>query len=134
VVPEDATWPLPIYELALLTAERAYDMCLTPELTIVTPERAPLELFGPEAGCTLMKRLANVGVTLLTDTRADVATARVIELGRGKRLTADRVVTLPTFEGPAVPGLPHDAAGYLHVDPHGRVHGTPTRRPCKASC
>jgi sulfide:quinone oxidoreductase len=24
-----------------------------------------------------------------------------------------------------VPGLPHDAAGYLRVDPHGRVHGAP---------
>src|SRR5690349_22095744 len=53
VVPEDATWPVPLYELALLTAERAYDMCLTPELTIVTPEHAPLELFGFEASGAL---------------------------------------------------------------------------------
>src|SRR3954471_6045517 len=124
VVPADATWPVPIYQLALLTAQRAYDMCLPPELTIVTPELAPLELFGPEVAFALMKRLADVGVKLLTDTRAEVATARVVELGHPKRLTADRVVTLPTFEGPAVPGLPHDAAGYLRVDPHGRVHGT----------
>ena len=125
VVPEDATWPVPLYELALLTAERAYDMCLRPELTIVTPEHAPLELFGFEASGALAQRLNNAGVTLITDTHADVMTPRIVNLRGTSLLAADRVVTLPTFEGPAVPGLPHDAAGYLVVDPHGRVHGAP---------
>jgi sulfide:quinone oxidoreductase len=52
VVPEGATWPVPLYELALLTAERAYDMCLNPELTVVTSEEVPLELFGAEGSHT----------------------------------------------------------------------------------
>jgi sulfide:quinone oxidoreductase len=126
VVPEDATWPLPLYELALLTAERAYDMCLNPELTVVTPEEAPLKLFGAESSRTLATRLANAGVTVVTGTRAEVPTSGLVELHPGsERLTADRVVTLPTFRGPAVPGLPHDAAGYLPVDRHGRVPGAP---------
>jgi sulfide:quinone oxidoreductase len=125
VVPEDATWPVPLYELALLTAERAYDMCLTAEVTIATPEHAPLELFGPETSCTVMKRLADAGVKLLSDTRAGITAPRVVELGDAKPLTADRIVTLPAFDGPAVPGLPHDAAGYLRVDAHGRVHDVP---------
>ena len=38
VVPAGATWPLPVYELALMTAERAFDMCADVELTLVTPE------------------------------------------------------------------------------------------------
>jgi sulfide:quinone oxidoreductase len=125
VVPEDASWPVPLYELALLTADRAYDMCLTPELTIVTPERAPLELFGFEAAGALTKRLADAGVTLITGTHAEVMTPRMVNLGGSSLLAADRVVTLPSFEGPAVPGLPHNAAGYLRVDPHGRVDGVP---------
>ena len=41
----------------------------------------------------------------------------------GERLDVDRVVTLPTLSGPAIHGLPHDAAGFLPVDPHGRVKG-----------
>jgi sulfide:quinone oxidoreductase len=125
VVPEDATWPVPLYELALLTAERAYDMCLTPELTIVTPEHAPLELFGFEVSGALTKQLIDAGVTVITDTHAEVMTTRMVNLRGAGLLAADRVVTLPAFEGPAVPGLPHDAAGYLRVDPHGRVVGAP---------
>jgi hypothetical protein len=39
------------------------------------------------------------------------------------RLSVDRVVTLPDFAGPRVPGLPSDARGFLPVDRHGRVVG-----------
>jgi len=52
-------------------------------------------------------------------------TPRMVNLRGAGLLAADRVVTLPAFEGPAVTGLPHDAAGYLRVDPHGRVDGAP---------
>ena len=39
-------WPLPIYELALMTAGRAYDMGVELSITIVTPEDSPLAIFG----------------------------------------------------------------------------------------
>ena len=42
VVPPAASWPLPLYELALLTAARAFDMCVDVELTLVTSEPSPL--------------------------------------------------------------------------------------------
>ena len=42
-------WPLPLYELALLTARRAHDSDLEIAVTIVTPERGPLEVFGDAA-------------------------------------------------------------------------------------
>src|SRR4029079_3872703 len=48
VMPSASNWPLPIYELALMTAERAYAMCIDTQITIVTPERTPLEAFGQE--------------------------------------------------------------------------------------
>ena len=79
VVPEGATWPVPLYELALLTAGRAYDMCLTPELTLVTPEAAPLALFGAEASQALARRLNDAGVTVVTRTRAEILTSRLVE-------------------------------------------------------
>ena len=46
VVPPAASWPLPLYELALLTAARAFDMCVDVELTLVTSEPSPLAVFG----------------------------------------------------------------------------------------
>ena len=46
VVPGDAGWTLPLYELALLTA---YELPAGPELMVVTPEPRPLDLFGPIA-------------------------------------------------------------------------------------
>jgi sulfide:quinone oxidoreductase len=124
VVPEGNTWPVPLYELTLLTADRAYDMCLTPELTVVTPEPAPLALFGAEASQALATRLAGAGVTVVTGTRTEIPTSRAVELRPGgERLTVDHVVTLATLSGPAIPGLPHDPDGYLPVDDYGRVPG-----------
>src|SRR3954454_13331507 len=49
VAPPGATWPLPLYELALMLAERAFQMGAEVDLQFVTPEAAPLEIFGPEA-------------------------------------------------------------------------------------
>ena len=39
-------WPLPIYELALMTAARAQEMNIELSITIATPEDAPLAIFG----------------------------------------------------------------------------------------
>ena len=126
VLPAEATWPVPLYELALMLAERAYEMCLDPELTVVTSEAAPLALFGPNGSRALEARLESAGVRLVTGKRAEIATSRLVALQPGgERLEVDRVVTLPTVAGPAVPGLPHDADGFLRVDRHGRVAGAP---------
>src|SRR3954452_20553782 len=48
VVPPGSSWPLPLYELALMLAERAFEMCIEVDLHVVTSESAPLELFGAE--------------------------------------------------------------------------------------
>ena len=126
VVPADVSWPLPLYELALMTAERADDMCAHVELTLVTPEAVPLELFGPDTARDVGEMLDAAGVALRTGTRAVVPAGGVVELQPdGERLHVDRVVTLPTLTGPRIGGLPHDAAGFLPVDPHGRVRSTP---------
>jgi sulfide:quinone oxidoreductase len=49
IVPPGVTWPLPLYEVALMTAERARSACVDVKLTIVTPEQAPLGIFGRRA-------------------------------------------------------------------------------------
>jgi sulfide:quinone oxidoreductase len=126
VVSAEATWPVPLYELALMMADRAYEMCLDPELTVVTAEEAPLALFGASGSRALVARLESAGVRLITGKRAEITTSRLVALQpAGERLEVDRVVTLPTLAGPAVPGLPHDEEGFLPVDRHGRMAGAP---------
>ena len=66
VVPPAASWPLPIYELALTTAERAFDMCVDVELTLVTSEPSPLALFGGEVSRDVARRLAAAGITVIS--------------------------------------------------------------------
>ena len=66
-VPAGASWPLPLYELALMTAAHVAEQRLRHvELTIVTPEEEPLELFGPAASKAMRELLGERGVALHT--------------------------------------------------------------------
>jgi sulfide:quinone oxidoreductase len=124
VVPPGASWPLPVYELALMTAERAFDMCAKAELTLVTPEPSPLALFGAQATVDVAELLAEAGIAVRTGAEAEMPRGNALELrATGERIDVDRVVTVPILSGPAIDGLPHDAAGFLPVDSHGRVNG-----------
>jgi sulfide:quinone oxidoreductase len=48
VVPSGCTWPLPLYELALMLAERAHEMCASLELHFVTRSRHPWTCSAPK--------------------------------------------------------------------------------------
>jgi sulfide:quinone oxidoreductase len=124
VVPSGVSWPLPLYELALLTAARAFDMCVGVELTLVSPEQAPLAVFGEEVARDVAQMLADAGIAVRCGVAAEPPRHGVLQLHPTRdRLDVDRVVTLPTLSGPAIHGLPHDDAGFLPIDAHGRVAG-----------
>jgi sulfide:quinone oxidoreductase len=126
VVPAGSTWPLPLYELALMLAERAYEMCESPELHFVTPEATPLAMFGAEASHEVARLLAEAGVILHAATGAEVVTPGRLRLAAtGDVLGVDRLVTLPRLEGPSLAGLPADPEGFLVIDGHARVRGVP---------
>jgi sulfide:quinone oxidoreductase len=126
VVPFGASWPLPIYELALLTAARAYDMCIEVELTVVTPEPAPLAVFGEEVARDVGRMLADAGIAVRCRVAAEPPRQGVLRLHPTRdEVEVERVVTLPILNGPAIDGLPHDDRGFLPVDAHGRVAGVP---------
>src|SRR5262245_22101183 len=70
-LPAGAGWPLPLYELALLTAtelERRGAHGAT--LTLVTPESGPLGLFGDAASTAVRALLDGRGIELLKIGRA----------------------------------------------------------------
>ncbi len=123
-VPTGTSWPLPLYELALMTAARVADRGLRRvELSIVTPEQAPLELFGSAASEAVRKLLADRGVALLTGHHAAAVHEGELTLVPAGSLPADRVVTLPRLRGPFLPGLPQDSEGFIPTDLHGLVEG-----------
>jgi sulfide:quinone oxidoreductase len=120
-VPGGATWPLPLYELALLTAEALHTHRATVRLSLVTPEAKPLALFGGDASDAVGELLVERGIDLLPG-RYPVAFANgVLECRPGDSIEADRVVALPRLRGAPVDGLPRDNEGFVPTDPHGRV-------------
>jgi sulfide:quinone oxidoreductase len=125
VVAPTVSWTLPAYELALMTA--SWGAAARSEgvgVTLVTAEEAPLAAFGPSVSEAVAEILAEAGVGLLAGVRADVTGDTTIRLGRtGHWMCADRIVALPALTGPRIPGLPHDADGFVRVDEHGRVAG-----------
>jgi sulfide:quinone oxidoreductase len=124
VVPSGNTWPLPLYELALMLAERAYEMGAKVELHVITPEAAPLSLFGAKASQEVAGLLDQAGVIVHTGTDAELVAKGRLRLGAtGDFVDIDRLVTLPRLEGPSIAGLPANADGFLVTDEHSRVQG-----------
>jgi sulfide:quinone oxidoreductase len=117
------SWPLPLYELALLTARELRARRARCEITLVTPETAPLELFGARASELVARLLDEHGIAMITDAEPLSAGDGELQLIDGRSIGADRVVALPRPAGRFVAGLPHDHAGFIPVDPHGRVEG-----------
>jgi len=124
VVPGGGSWPLPTYELALMLAERAFQMGVDVDLHLITPEPAPLAVFGEQAADEVRRLLGLAGVALHTGVTVEgVDRGRVQLNGDWDTLTVERVVSLPVLSGPRIPGLPADEDGFLACDPHGRVAG-----------
>ncbi len=126
VVPPGVTWPLPLYELALMLAARSAEMGAEPTLTLVTPEESPLAAFGTDASAGVDAMLSDAGITVITSGYASVQGANtVIVRPSGEVITADRIVTVPTLHGTAPRGVPADADGFIPTDMHGRLNGVP---------
>jgi sulfide:quinone oxidoreductase len=124
VIPARIAWPLPIYELALMTARRAYEMSVELAVTIATPEDAPLAIFGEGASGAVSALLAQNGITMITSVRCEVPDGRHVVVNPGDRTIAvDRVVALPELYGPAVRGLAAGEHGFIPIDRHCQVPG-----------
>lgn len=122
-VPAGATWPLPLYELALLTGEYLSEHLTHAEITLVTPEEQPLGLFGERASEGIALLLEMRGIALRTGETPLAFEDGVLELGDGGTVTADAVVALPRLEGPRLDGIPQDEHGFVPTDDHGRIAG-----------
>jgi len=122
-VPAGSTWPLPLYELALLTGEYLAEHLTHAELTVVTPEEHPLGLFGTRASEAIALLLEMRGIGLRTAATPLEFEDGILELAGGGAIAADAVVALPQLEGPRLEGIPQDEHGFVPTDEFGRVAG-----------
>jgi sulfide:quinone oxidoreductase len=113
-------WPVPLYELALMTAVHARRMSRDLRISFVTPEGRPLKAFGQAAGDAVARLVADAGIELHTGVVANVPAPHVVTFGE-TRLEADRIVTLPKISGPAVPGIPAGVGWFVPIDERCRV-------------
>jgi sulfide:quinone oxidoreductase len=101
VKPSGPSWLVPLYELALATAEECRANSVDADLTFVTPESGPLDIFGLRASEAMRSLLDAYGVTLVAG----------------------------SYGVPSRPGRLHiSPAGWLH--PGGRARARPGARRC----
>ena len=110
VVPRAASWSIAAYELALLTAaERDARRLEGVEITLVTHEAAPLDLFGAAASQLVAARLEEAGISVRLSSLVDrfgegqlhLHADGSVDRGRGGRAAGAR--------GTAAPGAPSAA-------------------------
>lgn len=126
VVPGGVSWSLPLYELALLTAAHLEDQGIEDvELTLVTPEQAPLEVFGSQASEATRELLAEKGIVLQVGKHVAPGGEGTLRLIPEGALEVDRIVTLPRLVGPSIGGVKQTPDGFVPTDAHGRVADLP---------
>ena len=96
------------------------------DITLVTPEQAPLAIFGPRAVEMVDRELREAGVRVELNAYAELDPGpprNLVLRPSGRRLEVSRVLALPRLRGRPPHGVPADAEGFVPVDPHGRVAG-----------
>jgi sulfide:quinone oxidoreductase len=121
-MPGGNTWALPMYELALLAeSELSNQGDHDAELVLVTPEDAPLHLFGRRASDRVAQLLAERDIEVIPATTPVRFEDGGLAVSPSDTVEADAVLSLPKLEGRRIGGVPHDAEGFVPVDDHGRV-------------
>jgi len=125
IAPSQTVWPLPLYELALLTAHRAYEMNEDASVTLVSSEDAPLAVFGDAVSEAVLALLDEARIRFIPSEHAETPEPGEVALHpSGQSLHVDRVIALPELFGPSTPGVPkHDGQGFVSVDEQCRVRG-----------
>ena len=124
VIPWGAVYSLPAYELALLTAAHLDRLGVRGvEVSLVTPEEEPLQVFGPPASKAIRELLSERGIGLRAGAYPGGVVDGALRLMPDGAVEADRVVALARLKGAPLDGIPQTLDGFVPVDAHCRVHG-----------
>jgi sulfide:quinone oxidoreductase len=123
-VPAGCSWPLPLYELALLTATQLREEGTAGEVVLVSPELTPLQVFGAEASRLVADLLSECGVRFIgNSTPESVQRGGTLSLRLGGTVEGDCVITVPELRGPRITGVPADREGFVTTNSLGGVIG-----------
>jgi sulfide:quinone oxidoreductase len=123
-VPGGVPWSLPVYELALMTADYFTKTgTRRPQLMIVTPESEPLAILGREASDAVGTILADRSIEVRTGMYPLSFDLGQLQVSPDPPVAADRVVSIPRPRGLNIAGLPQDESFFVPTDRHGRVAG-----------
>jgi sulfide:quinone oxidoreductase len=136
ISPPGPTWQLPLYELALMTAERAGDSNADVELSLVTADAEPLPAFGGPVSAGVRAILEEAGVRLFTSSEVDVeAKKKLVVRPGGTILHPDSTVALPHMSGPGISGVPGGGEnGFIPIHSDCSVPGTRGRIFAAGDC
>jgi sulfide:quinone oxidoreductase len=154
VVPRGARWPLPAYELALVMAWTAagtnaqITLITSEELPLAALGSRATDAVMRELDAAGVETIAGVelvdepprgseppettDVLVVPEQSKDLATSLVgkpseparVRLGAGAKVEFDRLISLPTVDGPHLAGVANDAAGFIEVDEGLKVCGS----------
>ena len=122
-MPAVESWALPLYELALLARAELDRAGEDAALTIVTPEDAPLQIFGRGVAEGMAELLAERRIEVVTGAHPVRFEEGLLETVPAGRLPFDTVISLPKLEGRLIRGIPHDPEGFVRIDEHCGVIG-----------
>ena len=123
-VPGGVVWPLPLYELALMTAAHVRRVgAPAVALALVTHEPEPLSIFGEAGSTAVSSLLAERGIYPFCGRYSVAVRAGELAVLPTGSIPADRVVALPRLVGAELQGVPRDGDGFVPTDVHGRVVG-----------
>jgi sulfide:quinone oxidoreductase len=121
-MPSGPSWTLPVYELPLLAARvLARSGIEDAELTVVTPEEAPLLVFGRAVADQVGTLLSEQGIEVVAGAHPVEFDGTSLSVAPGDPVPAEAVVSLPRLEGRRIDGIAHDADGFVAIDHQCRV-------------
>lgn len=123
-IPSETSWALPAYELALLASRHLESRPGGPaRISVVTPEAAPLQVFGHETSTAVRRLLTERDIAFHGLHTPLEVHGGILHTSPAGGVPADRVIALPRLRGIHLAGLPVDVEGFVPTDDHGRVVG-----------
>ena len=126
IIPPGPTWPLPMYELALQAATQLRSQAPQlqgTQLAVISPERAPLEVFGAVASRAVERVLHEHGITMHPGSYVESLSEGQLHLDMQGSVHVDAAWAAPRLL-PRVPrGVPLAGDGFVPIDAAGRVDG-----------
>lgn len=118
IAPQPPVFPLPLYELALMTAAHAREQNVGElTLSLITAEPRPLAPFGSEVSGVVSGLLETAGFRVHTLSVVHVPEAgRIVIEPDGPEIHADAIIAVPHLTGPTVSGLSHGPDGFVPID------------------